>query len=348
MLGLTTVNKGATGLSRWNKGPSYSFPTNHCSLGKKYHPLPSPQVSRRHLSQATIDPANTVLSADLTPHIPPRKFNALASKLREFFVKKGFVECYTQNRLSILAACEDPETISVFPYLKQKWPLPQTNQMWLEHLLLQEPSLPGLFCFTTSYRNEPNPIPGRHNVIFPMFEFEAPGKLEDLISLEQELLTFLGFKPKRWGEFSFPQLRYDAACEKFGVDIISAKEEAELCLSDDKYYPAVLLTHFPRRSHPFWNMKRDPVTGVANKVDLILCGHESVGGAERSCDPDLMRKDFLSISDGNYARLLFQQFGQQRVKKELDEYLSMRMFPRFGAGMGMTRVMRAMEIEGLL
>jgi hypothetical protein len=53
--------------------------------------------------------------------------------------------------------------------------------------------LPGLFCLSTSYRNEPNPIPGRHEKIFPLFEFEMKGNFEDLKKLEKELLMHLGF-----------------------------------------------------------------------------------------------------------------------------------------------------------
>ena len=100
------------------------------------------------------------------------KFNYVVQKLRSFFLARGFLECHTQNRLSILAACEDPSTITTFKYVNQTYPLPQTGQMWLEYELLKNPSYPGYFCVSTSYRQEPNPIPGRHDLIFPMFEFE--------------------------------------------------------------------------------------------------------------------------------------------------------------------------------
>ncbi len=42
------------------------------------------------------------------------------------------IENMTQSRLSILAACEDPTTISTYNYAGEVWPLPQTGQMWLE------------------------------------------------------------------------------------------------------------------------------------------------------------------------------------------------------------------------
>ncbi|MGB7499163.1 MAG: hypothetical protein WA897_04700, partial [Moheibacter sp.] len=108
-------------------------------------------------------------------------------------MQKGFVEVHTQNRLSILAACENPHSIATYNYCGNVWPLPQTGQMWLEYELLTKPDVPGYFCVSTSYRNEETPIVGRHQRIFPMFEFEMHGDLNDLIMLEMELSDYLGF-----------------------------------------------------------------------------------------------------------------------------------------------------------
>ena len=110
----------------------------------------------------------------MTALISPEAFTSTVSKLRSFFLNLGFLEVHTQNRLSILAACEDPTTVSTFEYAGNIWPLPQTGQMWLEYELLKNPALSGVFCVSTSYRLEPNPVTGRHDLIFPMFEFEAP------------------------------------------------------------------------------------------------------------------------------------------------------------------------------
>src|SRR3990167_8505669 len=120
-------------------------------------------------------------------------FSAVVNRLRSFCLKKGFHEVSTQDRLSILAACEDPETVATYDYAGQKWPLPQTGQMWLEYELLTKPELPGGFCVSTSYRNEKSPVQGRHKLIFPMFEFELRGTIKDLLKFETELLEHLGF-----------------------------------------------------------------------------------------------------------------------------------------------------------
>ena len=36
---------------------------------------------------------------------------------------------------------------------------------------------------------------GRHDIIFPMFEFEMPGDINDLKKMEYELCEYLGFPP---------------------------------------------------------------------------------------------------------------------------------------------------------
>ena len=90
--------------------------------------------------------------------ISPHDFTTVTNKLRSFFIDRGFLEVHTQNRLSILAACEDPTTVTTYQYDGQLWPLPQTGQMWLEYELLNNPDVPGFYCLSTSYRQEPNPV----------------------------------------------------------------------------------------------------------------------------------------------------------------------------------------------
>ena len=74
----------------------------------------------------------------MTSLIDPKKYNDAVTELRSFFLSKNFLEVHTQNRLSILAACEDPETVATYNYGGNVWPLPQTGQMWLEYELLQD------------------------------------------------------------------------------------------------------------------------------------------------------------------------------------------------------------------
>ena len=65
----------------------------------------------------------------MTQLINPQQFTEATGLLRSFFMAKGFEEVHTQNRLSILAACEDPTTVATYNYAGEVWPLPQTGQM---------------------------------------------------------------------------------------------------------------------------------------------------------------------------------------------------------------------------
>lgn len=261
-------------------------------------------------------------------------YNSLVQKMREFFLSKNFVEVPTQSRLSILAACENPHSIATFNYNGEIWPLPQTGQMWLEHELLSNPHWDGCFCISTSYRQEKNPIPGRHELIFPMFEFESKGGMKELLKLESELLEFLGFD-------SAVEVNYDDVCQEYGgVEILEDEHESRMWKEKGS---VVSLQHFPLRTNPFWNMKHNEGS-IFNKVDVILYGQETIGSAERSCDVEEMKHNFYTIEDGKYAAKLFELFGKERVESELELFLSYNFFPRFGGGIGLTRMARAWEL----
>ena len=262
----------------------------------------------------------------MTSLIDPKKYTETVGRLRSFFLAKNFYEVHTQNRLSILAACEDPETVATYNYGGNIWPLPQTGQMWLEYELLSNPSVEGFFCVSTSYRAEPNPVEGRHETIFPMFEFEMKGGVDELKKMEIELCEYLGL----------PDLEietYDDWSNKFNTK--------ELDLDHEEKIGYGMITDFPEFTSPFWNMSRNDDGKTSRKIDVILNGMETIGSAERSTDKEMMRHTFNTISDGEYANLLYKLFGKERVEKELDEFLEFDFFPRSGGGIGVTRIMQA-------
>jgi aspartyl/asparaginyl-tRNA synthetase len=275
----------------------------------------------------------------MSESIDPQEFTVVANKMREFFLAKGWIEVHTQSKLSILAACEDPATVSTFNYSGQVWPLPQTGQMWLEDTLLNNPYIEGCFCLSTSYRQEANPIPGRHDLIFPMVEFETKGGMEVLAGLERELLLHLGFHS------TFNNIFYTVAMSKYDVKELDVVHEEYL---QRDLGNVVFLSHFPLHTSPFWNMRRADDGWTSHKIDVIIHGIETIGSAERSTDVPEMRHQFHTISDGKYAELMYSHFGRERVEKELEEFLSHDFFPRCGGGIGMTRMIRGMKLEGIL
>lgn len=272
--------------------------------------------------------------------IESEKFNKVVKKLREFFWSKNFIEVHAQNRLSILAACEDPFNVQTFNYTGKVWPLVQTGQMWLEYEILTKPDVAGYFCLTTSYRMEPNPVPGRHDVIFPMFEFEFKGDINELMELQKELLEYLGYNKN-----NFYVNNYKAIAKEFATTELDHSDEERLYKEKS---PVSFITDFPEFTSPFWNMKRNSNDDTAYKVDVILSGMETFGSAERELDKDVMRAKFESIMEGTYKNKLFELFGEERTRAELDEYLELNFIKRSGCGIGLTRLIKSMEKEGLL
>ena len=280
-----------------------------------------------------------------TKLIPPQEFHSCVRKLRSFFENHGFVEVHPQSAQSILAACEDPATISTYNYSGKVWPLPQTGQMWLENVLLNNPDIPGCFCVSTSFRNEPNPIPGRHDKIFPMFEFEMHGGMEELVKMEKELLEHLGF-PKRDKEGTdYPGDDYRLIAKKYNTIELDHDHEEQL---GKDYGEVYFIKNFPFYTSPFWNMKSDFEKDEAKKVDVIIHGIETIGSAERSCNPQEMDYMYNHISGGQYANLLHAQFTKERVQKELQDFLAQKFFKRSGGGIGVTRMIRAMKLSNIL
>jgi len=283
------------------------------------------------------------------------EFNHTVGAMRNFFKQKGWKEVTMQHQPSIMAACEDPWTLVPFVFDGETWPLPQTSQMWLEYELLKDPDVEGIYTLSTSYREEPHPIAGRHQTIFPMFEFESKGDFGQLMALEKDLLEHLGFGERR----TYKNISYNEACQELGVEDVDAEEEREL---ENRFGSVVFLHRFPERTSPFWNMKRDSSAfpmekdgmtvwkpeNIARKIDVILCGQETIGSAERSTDKDQMRETFETISDGQYAKKIRDLFGEQRVDQELDEFFSLDFIPRYGGGIGVHRMIRAMKRRGLI
>lgn len=264
-------------------------------------------------------------------------FSYVVNRLRSFCLERGFIEVSTQDRLSILAACEDPDTVATYSYMGETWPLPQTGQMWLEYELLTQPDLPGVFCVSTSYRNEPNPVPGRHKLIFPMFEFELKGDIEILQQFETDLLNYMGFKSPYFYK------TYDELKDYYGTKELSHIHEGKM---QADFGPVVFCRDFPTYTSPFWNMKKMQ-DDHAHKIDVILYGHETIGSAERSTNKEEMLNEFYAISDGKYAGKLFDLFGKKRVEKELHEFMELTFIPRCGGGIGVTRLINAMKKGGI-
>ena len=267
--------------------------------------------------------------------VTPQDFDTMIQKLRGFFMQKNYIETFPQPTLTILAACEDPKTVRSFKFGGELFPLPQTNQMNLEEIIMKNSkSLDGVYCLTASYRDEPNPIPGRHLSTFCMWEAEHKGDFNHLLQTLSELVVHLGLVEKTE---DIPFFTYNQLCKHYGVDILESVHEEMMW---KEFGDVVGITHFPKKTSPFFNMSYygiDEETGeeLYNKCDLIVCGQETFGSAERSSNVEHMRDSFHTISDGEYSKLLYDKFGKERVEEELEKYLNNSMIERWGFGVGL-------------
>tara|TARA_R100001594_G_scaffold34049_1_gene62871 strand:- start:361 stop:1182 length:822 start_codon:yes stop_codon:yes gene_type:complete len=270
----------------------------------------------------------------------PEEYDKVVNKLRMFFREaKGYIEVDGQKDLSILSACENPHSLVKFKFNGSEWSQPQTNQMRLEHYLLNNPEWEGCYSITTSYRDERDEdmIPSRHLRSFTMFEVESHGDYKTLLKTLTELLTFLGFEEEPI------HLEYQTIANMFKSPTVEAEHEMKI----GEQSPVVFLKNFTKASNPFFNMKQNGST--YKKCDVLLAPvGETIGCAERSCDVEEMRYNFLNQSDGKYAQTLYKQFGEKRVMEELEEYLSNKFIPRWGFGLGMMRLISAMKHQELL
>jgi aspartyl/asparaginyl-tRNA synthetase len=168
-----------------------------------------------------------------------------------------------------------------------------------------------------------------------MFEFEMPGSVDDLKAMEYELVEYLGFG-------NLTEKTYAEWQQHFGIGA-DVEMTAEHETAMEKEFGQTIITNFPEMTSPFWNMARNDDGVTAKKMDVILGGMETIGSAERSCDVDMMRDTFHSITDGAYSKLLFELFGKERVEAELEKFLEFDFFQRVGGGIGMTRMISALD-----
>ena len=173
-----------------------------------------------------------------------------------------------------------------------------------------------------------------------MFEFELKGNIKELREFETKLLEHLGFGDAK----SFHFKRYDDLKKFYKTHELTHNDENKM---QKDFGSVVFCEEFPVYTSPFWNMKKKNAE-YSHKIDVIMHGHETIGSAERSSNATEMRKSFYSISDGKYSKKLFDLFGKKRVEKELNEFLGLNFIPRSGGGIGLTRLINAMQKGGLM
>ena len=130
-----------------------------------------------------------------------------------------------------------------------------------------------------------------------MFEFEMKGGVDALKQMEIELCDHLGI-PLTGDRIK----TYDNWAQTYQVEELDHVHESTIGRG--------MITDFPEWTSPFWNMARN-ADDTSKKIDVIIGGMETIGSAERSTDKEQMRETFHTISDGQYAELLYKLFGKE-------------------------------------
>lgn len=277
---------------------------------------------------------------ELCPIIDPKVISAVVKKIREYFDGIGYLEVFTNNRPSVMSSCEDARTVATFQYAGRQFALPQTQQPALEHVFYADDgTVEGYYTLSTSYRDEQHPVRGRHQIAFPLFEWEGKGDVNRLMDVEEGLLRHLGFT-------DVVRMSYTEVCEKYGVEEVTLVEEEKL----GHEHQVVLMYNFPVE-HTYFNMKRIG-GGLAAKVDAIVGGKETFGSAERSSNVGEMQHSFETSEGGEYAKKLREIHGDG-LEYELNAYFDLfknakEERVRNGAGIGMTRLIAALQKHDLL
>ncbi len=267
--------------------------------------------------------------------------------IREFFLHKKYYE--VTPPIITASSCEGGSTLFKIKYFEDEAYLSQSAQLYLEAMIF---SLKRVYAITPSFRAEPSKT-NRHLTEYWHLEGEeAFMNFEQLLSLEQELISFictwvaehaeealkiLGRDPEDLKKIitPFPRISYEEALEilkKDGIDVMWGKdlrtvEEEALMKHYDK---PLLVTRYPKEIKAFY-MKDDP-----NDKRVVLCcdvlapeGYgEIIGSSERETDVNI---------------LIAKLKAQGEKPEHYNWYLDLRRFgsvQHSGFGLGVERVVR--------
>ena len=180
-------------------------------------------------------------------------YSFVVNKLRTFFISRNFIECHPRGDFRVLS-----------------------NEVYLDGKLITQPTEVGFFCITssstssssTSYSND-----------CPLFEFTMKGSYEQLLTLNVDLLRYLGYVSSNATGLSsyFPLSWYDNDFPSYVSGTVEEK---------DVHCNAFFITDTPSA---FWNTKKC--------FNVILNGQDVIRNAERSCDIEEMRPRFYTLLD---------------------------------------------------
>jgi len=263
----------------------------------------------------------------------------------EFFEKEKFTQ--VSPPMFITSACEGGSTLFGLKYFDQSMYLTQSAQLYLEILIF---SLEKVYCIAPSFRAEKSRTI-RHLTEYWHIEAEqAFADMNDLIRLEEELLTYVCQRTvetckKEFEELGadmkklllvkppFPRITYTVAIEKLNAKGFKTKwgddlgYEEEKALADEFGKP-FFIYDYPKQIKAFYCKIYRDKPEIAMSTDMLVprIGELSTGGAREDDKEQLI------------ARIR-----EQGLKEEdYDWYIDLRRYgtvPHMGFGMGLERLL---------
>jgi asparaginyl-tRNA synthetase len=273
----------------------------------------------------------------------------------EFFKKQEFVQ--VSPPMFITSACEGGSTLFGLKYFDQNMYLTQSAQLYLEVLIY---SLERVYCIAPSFRAEKSRTI-RHLTEYWHIEAEqAFADMNDLMRLEEELLTYVCHRTaetckSEFAELSadiskltavntpFPRITYTEAIEKLKVKGFKVEwgddmgYEEEKALAED-YGKPFFVFDYPKQIKAFYCKTRRDKPDLAMSTDILVprIGEISTGGAREDDKQRLVEK--------------IREMGLQ--EKDYDWYIDLRRYgtvPHVGFGMGLERLLTWMlDLENII
>ncbi|MEM3442312.1 MAG: asparagine--tRNA ligase [Candidatus Bathyarchaeia archaeon] len=275
--------------------------------------------------------------------------------IHEFFRQSEFVE--VSPPMFITSACEGGSTLFGLKYFDRNLYLTQSAQLYLEALIY---SLEKVYCIAPSFRAEKSRTI-RHLTEYWHIEAEqAFADMDDLMRLEEELLTYVcrGVAERCNKELEglnvdiskltsiktpFPRMTYTEAIERLKAKGFQIKWGDDMGYDEEKaiaeeFGKPFFIYDYPRQIKAFYCKTRRDKHEIAMSADMLVphVGEISTGGA-REDDKDML-----------IARI--KEMGLR--EEDYDWYIDLRRYgtvPHVGFGMGLERLLTwVLDLENII
>jgi len=274
---------------------------------------------------------------------------------QEFFDKRKYTQ--VSPPMFITSACEGGSTLFGLKYFDQSMYLTQSAQLYLEILIY---SLERVYCIAPSFRAEKSRTIRHLTEYWHIESEEAFADMNDLMRLEEELLTYicqravekckqeleeLGADMKKLllVKPPFPRITYTEAIERLNTKGFKTKWGDDLGYEEEKavaeqFGKPFFIYDYPKQIKAFYCKTYRDKPEIAMSTDMLVprIGELSTGGARED------DKDELT------ARIR-----EQGLKEEdYDWYIDLRRYgtvPHMGFGMGLERLLTWMlDLENII